>query len=277
MKCRVAGKAGIGLAMMVAALFPLAACSRGGAAQAAAVDCAAVVGAPDAPLLLFGEMHGSQESPALIHGLACDVSARQKVAVGLEIPSGNQPLFDAYMASAGSVDDARKLISSEFWQQSRDGRSSVAMLKLIEGLRALKQAGRPVSLFAFDEQTSVDEKRDVAIANGVRRFHDAHPDVRIIALMGSAHAMQASMQFGDQTWTPSGRLLADLHPLSVLIAYPAGTTWACMMGSCGIKTLPAAAGEVAPGFHDGASKGGYSRTYRLESITASPPAAAREP
>lgn len=275
MKGSIAGKAGIGLAIAVAALLPLVACSRGEAGHAVAVDCAAISGAPEEPLLLFGEMHGSQEAPELIHGLACDVSATREVAVGLEIPSGNQPLLDAYMTSAGSADDARKLISSEFWQQSRDGRSSTAMLKLIEGLRALKQAGRPVSLFAFDEQTRMDENRDVAIANGVRRFHDTHPKVRIIALMGSAHAMQASMWSGDQISTPSGSLLADLHPVSVFIAYPAGTTWACMMGNCGIKTLPAADEEAALGFRDGAAKGGYSRTYRLASMTASPPAATR--
>jgi hypothetical protein len=271
MKSRLAGKAGIGL-VMIAMLFPLVACSRGVVVRTAAVDCTALAGAPDAPLLLFGEMHGSQESPALIHGLVCDVSARQEVAVGLEIPSGNQPLFDAYMASAGNADDARKLISSEFWQQSRDGRSSVAMLKLIEGLRALKQAGRPVSLFAFDEQTRTSEKRDVAVANGVRRFHDAHPDVRIIALMGNFHARQATIQVGENTMIPSGKLLADLHPMSVFVSYPAGTIWACMP-DCGMQTLTTAPGEATPGFHDGAPMGGYSRTYRLATITASPPAA----
>lgn len=259
------------MAVALAALMPLAACSRGGAAQAVAVDCPAVPGAPDAPLLLFGEMHGSQEAPALIHGVACAVSEAGEVAVGLEMPSHDQPLLDAFMASAGVEDDLRKLMASDFWQRGRDGRSSAAMLRLIGDLRALKQADRPVSLFAFDDQPGTKLERNVAIANGLRRFHGAHPHARIIALMGNVHAMQASMWVGDATLTPSGKLLADLHPVSVLVSYPAGTIWACMP-ACGVQTLTAARSEAAPGFHDGASMGGYSRTYRLASITASPPA-----
>lgn len=276
MENRAASRACIGLAMAVAiaVLIPLAACSRD-AAEAVAVDCAAVSGAPDAPLLLFGEMHGSQEAPALIHGLACSISEAREVAVGLEISSRDQPLLEAFMASAGAADDVRKLIASDFWRRGRDGRSSVAMLRLIEDLRALKQAGRPVSLFAFDDQPGTNLERNVAIANGLRRFHDAHPEARIIALMGNVHARQESMWAGDAMLTPSGKLLADLHPVSVLVSYPAGTIWACAP-TCGIQTLTAARGEAAPGFHDGSSMGGYSRTYRLASITASPPAVESE-
>lgn len=271
MKCRVAGMGGIGLAMAVAALFPLAACSRGEIARADAFDCTAASGAPDVPLLLFGEMHGSQESPALIRGLACDISATQDVAVGLELPSRDQPLLDAFMASGGTENDVRQLIASDFWQKGRDGRSSAAMLKLIEDMRALKQAGRPVALFAFDDQPGTELERNVAIANGVRRFREAHPDTRIIALMGNIHAMQESMQAGEEMLTPSGKLLADLHPVSTLVSHPAGTIWACMP-TCGIHALPASRGETVPGFHDGAALGGYSHTYGLPSFTASPPA-----
>lgn len=270
MKGRIIGRIAIGWAMAVA-LFSLAACTRGEAVQAAAVDCVAVSAVPDARLLLFGEMHGSQEAPALVHGLACAISATQDVAVGLEIPSEDQPLLDAYMGSAGGAEDARRLVSSAFWQQGRDGRSSVAMLQLIEGLRALKQAGRPVSLFAFDDQPGTELERNVAIANGLRRFHNADPSVRIIALMGNVHAMQESMWAGDGMLTPSGKLLADLHPVSVLVSYPAGTIWACV-STCGVQTLTAARGEAEPGFHEDSAMGGYSRTYRLASLTASPPA-----
>lgn len=273
---RTAGKAGFLPVLVLATLFMLSACNRGEAVPAAAVDCTAIQGAPEAPLLLFGEMHGSKEAPELIRGVACDVSASEAMAVGLEVPSGDQPLFDAYMASHGTADDVRRLIASEFWQKSRDGRSSAAMLELIEGLRALKQAGRPVSLFAFDEQTSIDMDRNAAIADGVRRFHAANPKTRIIALMGNAHAVQSSGQIGERTWVSSGSLLADLHPVSVLVSHPAGTIWACMAGGCGIKTIPAKGEETAPGFHEGSATGGYSRTYRLASLTASLPAAERE-
>lgn len=56
------------------------------------------------------------------------------------------------MASTGAAGDVQALLASEFWQRGGDGRSSRAMLELIEDLRALKQAGRPLDLFAFDDQ-----------------------------------------------------------------------------------------------------------------------------
>ena len=258
-------------AIALAACFLLPACGRGEAAHAAAVDCPAIAGVPDAPLLLFGEMHGSQETPVLIHAVACHVSASEDVAVGLEMASEDQPLLDAFMAGNGTADDVQKLLASDFWQMGGDGRSSMAMLGLIEDLRALKQAGRPVALFAFDDQPGTKLERNVAIANGLRRFHGAHPNVRIIALTGNVHAMQESMWAGETMLTPSGKLLADLHPVSVFVSYPAGTIWACTP-ACGVQTLKAARGEATPGFHAGSPMGGYSRTYRLASITASPPA-----
>ena len=263
-------------AVALAIGFLLSACGRDGAAQAASVDCPAIAEMLDAPLLLFGELHGSQEAPALIYALACHVSASEDVAVGLEMPAEDQPLLDAFMASSGTADDVRKLLASDFWQKGRDGRSSAAMHKLIEDLRALKQAGRPVALFAFDEQPGTKLERNVAIANGLRRFRGAHPDVRIIALTGNVHAMQESWIAGETVLTPSGKLLADLQPVSVFVSYPAGTIWACMQ-ACGVQTLKAARSEATPGFHAGSPMGGYSRMYRLASITASPPAATRKP
>lgn len=263
-------------AIALAACFLLPACGRGEAAHAAAVDCPAIAGVPDAPLLLFGEMHGSQETPALIHAVACHVSASEDVAVGLEMASEDQPLLDAFMAGNGTANDVQKLLASDFWQMGGDGRSSMAMLGLIEDLRALKQAGRPVALFAFDDQPGTKLERNVAIANGLRRFHGAHPNVRIIALTGNVHAMQESMWAGETMLMPSGKLLADLHPVSVFVSYPAGTIWACTP-ACGVQTLKAARGEATPGFHAGSPMGGYSRTYRLASITASPPATTRKP
>ena len=266
----IAGRIGIGMAI-VGTLFWLAACGGEGVGKTAVVNCMPVSGVPDARLVLIGEMHGSREAPELVRGLACDVSAREEVAVGLEIPSRDQPLLDAFMVSAGTASDVRTLLGSEFWQRSQDGRSSTAMLKLIEDLRALRQAGRPVSLFAFDDQPGTELERNVAIANGVRRFHEAHPGPRIIALMGNVHAMQESMWAGDATVTPSGKRLADLHPVSVRVSHPAGTIWACMP-ACGVQTVPAAPGEVEPGFHKDSIVGDTFHTYRLASVTASPPA-----
>ena len=253
-------------------LFALSGCSNGTKAPGAVNHCADVQGLPTGNLLLFGEMHGSVETPALISRLACSLSRSREVAVGLEIPSGEQPLIDTYLASRGTKADKEKLTASEFWQRGWDGRSSTAMLRLIDDVRQWKERGARVGVFAFDDQPGTDLQRDVAIANGIRRFHERHPGAQIIALMGNVHASQEPMVVGDDRIVPSGKLLEDLRPISILVAYPKGTTWACMP-ECGVQELNAAKSFVAtPGFRAGSSSAGYGHTFSLPSITAARPA-----
>ena len=223
-------------------------------------------------MLLFGEMHGSLEAPKLISDLACSLSKSHETAVGLEIDSRDQPKIDVYLNSPGATEDVEKLTSSYFWQKGKDGRSSAAMLDLIENIRQLRIEGHPVSVFAFDDQPGSELERNVAIANGIRRFHSTHPNVQIIALMGNVHAMQAEMTTSDGPLVPSGALLSDLNPVSILITYPSGTIWACMP-DCGVQNLTPRKPALGPsGFKDGAPLSSYSHSFLLSSITASPPA-----
>ena len=236
-------------------------------------NCPAPQGLPTGKLLLFGEVHGSVEAPKLISDLTCSISNSTEVAIGLEIPSQDQPLIDNYLNSQGTRADVVALTSSVFWQKGRDGRSSAAMLQLIEDIRALKKEGRAVDLFAFDDQPGTKLERNVAIANGIRRFHAGHKDAYIIALMGNIHAMQSEMTMSSGVLVPSGILLSDLSPVSILITYPPGTTWACMP-VCGVQSLtPKISATRSSGFKEGASTDGYSHSFMLSSITASPPAA----
>lgn len=259
---------------LIAALAALllTACGHTPGPPVSTSGCPDPVALPDAKLLLFGEMHGSVEAPQLISDLACSLSVSRDVAVGLEIPSKDQALVDRYLGSRGAQADVEELTSSYFWQQGHDGRSSAAMLGLIEHIRELRKNGRPITLFFFDDQPGTELERNVAIANGIRRFQATRPDTQIIALMGNVHAMQKDITTNDGILVPSGRLLGDLHPVSILITYPQGTIWACMP-TCKVHEISPRTPPTGPaGFKQGASFGGYSHSYLLPSITASPPA-----
>ena len=250
----------------------LTACGHAPQPQVSTTSCPQPQGLPEGKLLLFGEMHGSVEAPKLISELACSLSEFQEVAVGLEVASQDQPLIDDYLRSQGEKADLEKLTSSYFWQKGKDGRSSAAMLHLIEYIRELRGGGHSIHLFAFDDQPGTELERNVAIANGIRRFHSTHPNVPIIALMGNVHAMQTQMTTSDGPLVPSGVLLSDLNPVSILVTYPAGTIWACMP-ACGVQSLTPRNPTTAPsGFKEGAPLSGYSHSFLLSSITASPPA-----
>lgn len=222
---------------------------------------------------MFGEVHGTAEAPALIADVACHLAADNDVAIGLEIPTSEQMLIDEYLASQGTTEDEDRLTESAFWQGGHDGRSSVAMLNLLRSVLEQNAGGRSVEVFAFDEQSDGSANRDEAIASGIRRYRDKNPSRMIVALMGNIHAMQETFTSGDVTIVPAGQLLKDLTPTSVLVAYPEGTAWACMP-DCGThNVVPGRPLSVPAGFREGPGRSGYSHTYLLESITASPPAA----
>lgn len=261
---------------MIKPLVLLAALSLAGCAHSASHDgqmaCQPLPGIPDASLLLFGEMHGSAEAPALVADVACALSESRRVAVGLEYPSKDQPLLDAYLASDGAAAGQSKLLDTRFWEKGKDGRSSIAMLQLIERIRQLRNQRHRIELFAFDDQPGTELERNVAIADGIRRFHDAHPGTTIVALMGNVHAMQEPIGSDGEQMLPSGLLLSNLDPVSILVQYPKGTIWACMP-DCGVHELePRTVSQQPPGFKQGASLQGYSHSYLLPSITASRPA-----
>ena len=250
----------------------LAACGHGPQPSSSSRNCPLPQGLPAGNLLLFGEMHGSAEAPKLISDIACSLSESENVAVGLEISSKDQPLIDNYLKSRGTKADIKALTSSDFWQKGRDGRSSAAMLRLIEDIRTLNNEGRAIVLFVFDDQPDTKLERNVAIANGIRRFYSAHATTRIIALMGNIHAMQVKITTSSGPLVPTGYLLSDLNPVSILITYPAGTTWACMP-ICGVQNLTPRSPQIgSSGFKVGATMGGYGYSFLLPSITASPPA-----
>lgn len=264
---------GVLVLLAVLLAFVLAACGQKSPSSILSRTCQGPQGLPAGNMLLFGEMHGSVEAPTLISELACALSRSQEIAVGLEMPTQDQPLIDAYLKSRGTKAAVAALISSDFWQKGRDGRSSRAMLKLVEDVRTLRAGGKAVDLFAFDDQPGTNLERNVAIANGIRRYRVAHPNVQIIALMGNIHAMRSEIHIDGKILTPSGSLLSDLSPVSISIEYPAGTIWACMP-VCGIQNLTSrSTAGVSPGFKKGASIGGYNYSFLLSSITASPPVA----
>ncbi|MGY0651724.1 hypothetical protein ACW7GZ_07655 [Luteimonas sp. A537] len=240
------------------------------ARQSTHVACEAPRGVPQAKLLLFGEIHGSVEAPALIGRIACSSALNEPTAIGLEVSTTEQEAIDIYLVSDGSEASKDKLLSRPFWQNGNDGRSSVAMADLIEYVRALNQQGVPLTVFAFDAPTS--QSRDAALAQGIRDFHSANPSLPIIALMGNIHASQMPIQRGNQEIVTSGVLLQDLEPTSVLIAYRSGTTWACMP-DCGIHQVNSKWGNSRElGFVGESPMPGYAIAYVLPGITASPPA-----
>lgn len=252
----------------IVGIVSVLACS---ASQARGISCDAPQGLPAAHLILFGELHGTAESPALVGKTVCEYAEAGPIAVGLELPASEQRPIDDYLASNGGPAAEKRLLSGQFWLGG-DGRSSRAMFGFIRYARGLKQQGLPVAVFTLVPARLGNTGDDNhGIARAIRAFHHHHPTMRIVALMGNLHAGQAKISPLGNTVTPAGYLLRDLHPTSILITHPAGTIWACT-DSCGIHHVHGGTESRTTGFQNDAPMRGYSMSYMLPSITASPPA-----
>lgn len=242
-------------------------------ANPAQLSCNAPQGVPKTKLLMLGELHGSRESPELAGRIVCADALKGPAVLGLEIPTSEQAALDQFLASDGGKAAEARFLSGDFWQTDKDGRASAAMLALIEYIRQLKQQGLPVSIFAFartGEQRGIT--RDAALADSIHEYHTHHPKIRMVILTGNVHASQAQLKLGKSRIVPTGSLLRDLHPVSILMTYPLGSIWACTP-DCGVHQVGSKRwASVKPGFYDKAPMPGYSVSYMLPSITASPPA-----
>jgi hypothetical protein len=238
------------------------------------VACSGPAHVPQTELLLLGELHGTDQAPAMAGKITCVYAHRGPVTLGVEIPRTDQAAIDRYLKSKGNLVAKHALLSGSFWQNDVDGRASAAMLELIEYVRRLQRVGLPVSMFAFAQYKS-GVPRDVSLARSIRMFRTQHPRRRMVVLTGNVHASQASsIRFGKATpIIPMGYLLRDLRPTSVDLAFLPGNAWVCEP-ECGSHPAATAWGVTRkPGFYAASPMSGYSASYVLRNATASPPAA----
>src|ERR1017187_3576344 len=93
--------------------------------------------------ILAGEIHGTNETPAIFGDLACAAgTSNRPIVVGIEHSVADQEAIDAFMSSSDHEAAVRTVLSRRTWT-TFDGRSSGAMLILFEKLRALKARGPP--------------------------------------------------------------------------------------------------------------------------------------
>ena len=175
-------------------------------------------------ILWFGEMHGTEESPRFVVDAACQAAKVARVQLGLEIWKAEQPRFDNYLASKGSDADRKALLDGPFWTQA-DGRSSQAMIALVERVRVLRGAGAKIDIVLFDDPIA---NRDEAMAKQVIARRD--PKAIFVALSGNVHSRRTKGTPWDPELVPTvAHLAAAKLPVTTFnVSARGGTLWACM-------------------------------------------------
>ncbi len=237
-------------------------------------------------------MHGTAEIPQAFGRLVCQAATRKPrgtVLVGVEILATAQAAVDAYLDSDGGDAAASALLAHEFWQREyQDGRSSEAILHLLDALRRYRAAGMKIVVRAIDDPMSKSAaERDALMAAAILAAIAATSPKQTLVLVGDVH----SRVMGGYPWNPSdpylplGALLRSTHPdvIGLHVMSGGGSAWTCQSAAaaeCGVREVRPReiAGatpriELQPGELE---KTGWSGTMYLAALTASPPARIRK-
>jgi hypothetical protein len=254
-----------------------------------AADCQEVPGLDSllepGVVLLVGEMHGTEQAPAFVRDAACRGLARGlSVTVGLEVDRAEDEAFQAYLQSDGGVVASERLLAAPFWRRElQDGRSSRAMLGLVEFLRELTAGPGELRVVLIDRPEPPGE-RDAAMAERVTETAAARPDDVFLVLTGNIHNRLTKGMPWNAELEPMGYLLAKRLPeariVSLDMAYPSGTAWVCFGSSpsdCRSQELggsKAAEGRSGVELLEDPAGEPYTGRYFTGPLTASEPAIA---
>jgi hypothetical protein len=207
-------------------------------------------------VVIFGELHGTNEIPAFVGEVAVAAARQGKVHVGLELPVD------------GGLDP-----QAAFWHgPGQYGVTSRAMSSLIARLR---EAG--IDVYPFDDRSLGIERRDETMAAVIARRRALAPGDIYLVLVGNYHARKAT----GAPWDAGKRWMASYldAPLVTLdVSYPEAQPWNCLQTASGQDCGPHRLGgkgdlqtERGIQLHPDPSLG-FDGTYFVGPLTASPPA-----
>lgn len=244
----------------------------------------AVVAKAQTHIIVFGEMHGTTQSPEAVRGLVCEMlKSGITVLLGLEAEHWQGEALNA--ALSNPIDSSVLLAAAPKMWGVHYGRSSEATLSLLEDIARWRSNDLPISMFAFDaepdEWVSAENgavARDAAMAIHIDRATENF-DGAIILLTGEFHARKQLIHFGDQTYVPMATKITVRSVFALEMKYGPGEAW--VQGSVdggevtiGPMKLGGNEGTEAPVrtfIMDGKNEN-YDGYYYTGPITPSPPA-----
>ncbi|WP_260924968.1 hypothetical protein [Novosphingobium sp. 9] len=184
--------------------------------------------------IVVGEQHGTMETPQAFGDLAC-LAARtgRPLTIALELPDSEQAALDAYLASDGGAEARAAWLAQPMWKDGpRDGRSSVAMLGLIERLLTMRREGQVTAVVAMQPMapTPTPESYEKAMAAHVEHALGSSagkPGALVLTLVGNVHARRAPVTFGAQRYMPMAGWLPGKATVTLDASGNGGAQWSC--------------------------------------------------
>lgn len=262
------------------------------AARAATIDCASppsvALDKIAARVIVVGEVHGTEQAPAFVGQLVCGLLKQGRpVILALERDGSEQAAVNRYLASAGEPADVQSLLTERAWREPmQDGRSSQAMLRLVEQVRQWRKAGQRVGVLAMQTSSHdiapldaslkptltpadlerLSEINDRGMADNTWLALALHPSYTVVALAGNVHTAVGSKARLQFVPTPSfADVLSSYTTIHVIgLNGAGGSSW--NMSSQGVGAAPMMAGPMFLG------DARIDSQADIGKITASPPA-----
>lgn len=233
----------------------------------------------DQRFVVVGEMHGTTETPAAFAQIVCEATTRGAVTVALEMPEAMQPNLDAFLIADSDTAALSSLEGTPFVDPTMvDGRTSRAMLAMMQSLRRLKAEGRDIAIHAFQPGSSGGGQLpqayyELEMGRLLARAAVNRPQAKVFALVGNIHA---SKIVNPGLGLPAAAHLPADETVSLYVVQQGGEAWNCMQ-VCGANPLGIGYDADARGVIMGArGDGAYDGLLALGPTTASPPVTAAE-
>jgi hypothetical protein len=239
----------------------------------------------------IGEIHGTKESPELAWSAICfGIGSGRHVILGLEYPRDQQSDLTKFFDTEDRTLATKTLLSTRFWSTTIDGRTSEAMLELLERVYTLR---KNVTALAYDVPREFVTRKVIAIGDRDKDSAEflehyrgrSRKQAMWVLLGGNVHARKAigvpNLGPDYEHYMPLGYLIRDWGLSHLNVEFGGGTAWACAPApvGCGAQTLPertdALSGPVfTVGY--GTSSVYFDGTYVVPRLTASPPASKKQ-
>ena len=238
------------------------------------------IGAFDAEVVIFGELHGNKETPAAFLAAICQYLEQKDgdVRVALEFGTDIHSSLDKFMESDGGGEAIQEFLRHPFWQRTLnlpDGRSSVAMLNLAQALRELRTStARLVSVSPIvgrwtDRQVPYfGTSADAVMAANITHLSQESADDVVFVLVGNVHARLTPPE--SMSYLTPAASLVESEVASVLVLPESGESWNCQ-GACQswpvreITDLSAYESRIR-------TEGSYDYVLPIGRVSSSPPA-----
>lgn len=197
------------------------------------------ISAANPRFVVFGEMHGTNESPAFVGNLACLLAKQgRKVLVAVEIDSASDGNLQTAWESPPDSFETSALRAG--WNGQNAGNTSMAMLRMLSRLHALKSSGLKISVVAFagikteDQHKKFDtltgqEPGEAASAENIADAARGGFD-QILVLTGNVHAGKKPFERGGSSFRPMAMFLERYGKVVSLDMITAGGTgWGCAL------------------------------------------------